>query len=45
MSWDPKYATNTGQWRGNDRYTISYSYTYVNSTDPGKPAGPCTTSV
>ena len=26
--WAPSYATNTGQYRGNDRYTISQSYSY-----------------
>lgn len=41
MAWDISYAKNTGQNRGNDKYTISYSYTFVNSTNPGKPAIPC----
>ncbi|KAK7968634.1 hypothetical protein PG988_007707 [Apiospora saccharicola] len=41
MAWDPSYAKNTGQYRGSDRYTIAYSYGFVNGTDPGKPAIPC----
>ncbi|KAK8097518.1 hypothetical protein PG984_016657 [Apiospora sp. TS-2023a] len=41
MAWDPSYAKNTGQYRGSDRYTIAYSYSFVNGTDPGKPAIPC----
>ncbi|KAK8036389.1 hypothetical protein PG991_001526 [Apiospora marii] len=41
MAWDNSYAKNTGQYRGSDRYTIAYSYTFVNGTDPGKPAIPC----
>ncbi|KAK6819440.1 hypothetical protein PG987_015923 [Apiospora arundinis] len=41
MAWDSSYAKNTGQNRGNDKYTIAYSYSFVNSTNPGKPAIPC----
>lgn len=42
MAWDAsKYGTNTGQYRGSDRYTIAYSYTFVDSTNPGKPMLPC----
>ena len=41
QAWSSDYAKNTGQYRGNDRYTIAYSYTFVNSTDAGKPAIPC----
>ncbi|OHE99004.1 hypothetical protein CORC01_05694 [Colletotrichum orchidophilum] len=40
-SWDTSYATNNGQWRGNDHYTISYSFSYTNATDAGKPRIPC----
>ncbi|KAF9870602.1 hypothetical protein CkaCkLH20_11908 [Colletotrichum karsti] len=40
-AWDVSYATNTGQWRGNDRYTIFHSFSYTNSTNPGKPRIPC----
>ena len=28
--WDPSYATNFGQKRGNDEYTIAMSYAYSN---------------
>ncbi|KAK8119239.1 uncharacterized protein PG998_003865 [Apiospora kogelbergensis] len=41
MAWDNSYAKNTGQYRGNDKYTIAYSFTFVNGTNPGKPAIPC----
>ncbi|KAI5272163.1 hypothetical protein E4T47_04595 [Aureobasidium subglaciale] len=34
-AWSNKYATNTGAWNGNDRYTIGSSYTFFNSTNPG----------
>jgi hypothetical protein len=34
-TWDASYATNGGQQRGDDYYSISYSYTYSNSTNPG----------
>ncbi|KAF6806031.1 hypothetical protein CSOJ01_09097 [Colletotrichum sojae] len=40
-SWDASHATNTGQYRGSDKYSISYSFTYTNSTNPGKPRIPC----
>jgi hypothetical protein len=33
--WDSSYATNTGQTRGTDVYTIEYSYSYSNLTQPG----------
>ena len=29
QAWDPKYATNYGQYRGSDRYTVSESYSYT----------------
>lgn len=38
QTWDPSYATNTGQWRGSDQYTVSYASSYSNTTDPGKPS-------
>lgn len=41
MSWDSSYATNEGQWRGDDHYTIDYSYFYTNTTDAGEPRIPC----
>ncbi|KAI1858428.1 uncharacterized protein JN550_012638 [Neoarthrinium moseri] len=34
-SWDQSYATNDGQWRGDDHYTVDFSVTGSNSTDPG----------
>ncbi|UQC79276.1 uncharacterized protein CLUP02_04755 [Colletotrichum lupini] len=40
-SWDNSYAVNNGQWRGSDHYTISYSFSYTNATDAGKPRIPC----
>ncbi|KAL9593716.1 MAG: hypothetical protein Q9219_007419 [cf. Caloplaca sp. 3 TL-2023] len=49
QTWDAKYATNKGQTRGGDRYTIQYSYIASNVTYPGQcqqaaaPAPPATT--
>ncbi|KAJ9644470.1 hypothetical protein H2199_003433 [Coniosporium tulheliwenetii] len=40
-SWDASYAKNTGEMRGSDKYTIAFSYSFVDSQDPGKPAIPC----
>ncbi|KAJ9629704.1 hypothetical protein H2203_002085 [Taxawa tesnikishii (nom. ined.)] len=37
QAWNSTYATNTGQYRGSDKYTISYSFSYYNSTDAGSP--------
>ena len=34
-SWSSSYATNVGQYRGNDHFLIEYSYTFSNSTNPG----------
>lgn len=34
-TWSPSYATNVGQWRGNDHYTVQYSYSFSNTTAPG----------
>ena len=28
QTWGREYATNTGQYRGSDRYTVSRSYSY-----------------
>jgi hypothetical protein len=33
-AWPEKYATNGGQWRGKDQYTIDYSFGYA-KTDAG----------
>lgn len=30
-AWNATYATNVGQWRGTDHYTISQSFIYTNS--------------
>lgn len=41
QSWDPSvYATNDGQWRGNDHYTISSSVFFHNATDVTTPVCP-----
>lgn len=41
QNWDPSvYATNDGQWRGNDRYTISSSVFFHNATDVTTPVCP-----
>jgi hypothetical protein len=37
QSWSSKYATNVGQWRGNDHFKIQYSFSYSNLTNPGSP--------
>ncbi|KAI4717846.1 hypothetical protein E4T48_05951 [Aureobasidium sp. EXF-10727] len=34
-SWTNKYATNVGQWQGNDRYTVGFSYSFSNLTNAG----------
>ncbi|KAL8699739.1 MAG: hypothetical protein Q9224_001286 [Gallowayella concinna] len=36
QTWDAKYATNTGQYRGRDHYTIQYSYIASNATNSGQ---------
>ncbi|USP75175.1 hypothetical protein yc1106_02449 [Curvularia clavata] len=41
QKWDKTYAVNDGQWRGDDHYTIEYSYSFSNTADPGKPKLPC----
>ncbi|RDW58609.1 hypothetical protein BP6252_13085 [Coleophoma cylindrospora] len=35
--WDISYAVNSGQTRGKDKYTVSYSFSYSNTTTPGTP--------
>lgn len=37
-TWSGAYATNDGQYRGDDHYTISYSIGYSNVTNPGVPS-------
>ncbi len=41
QKWEKNVAVNDGQWRGEDHYTIASSYSYSNTTDPGKPKLPC----
>ncbi|KAI8632558.1 hypothetical protein F5Y19DRAFT_492358 [Xylariaceae sp. FL1651] len=41
MSWEATYSSNSGQWRGNDHYTIAYSFSYANKTDSSSPRIPC----
>jgi hypothetical protein len=36
-SWGSDYATNNGQYRGNDHYMVQYSFGYSNATNPGSP--------
>ena len=31
-TWGPSYGTNYGQYRGSDRYTVSESYSYTQSS-------------
>ncbi|KFY40340.1 hypothetical protein V495_05477 [Pseudogymnoascus sp. VKM F-4514 (FW-929)] len=38
--WDLSYATNDGQWNGNDHYTVTYGFSYSNNTSPGLPVCP-----
>ncbi|KAI0599552.1 hypothetical protein F4775DRAFT_591339 [Biscogniauxia sp. FL1348] len=35
--WDSSYATNAGQWYGDDHYTVGYAFSYVNAEDNGVP--------
>ncbi|KEQ68039.1 hypothetical protein M436DRAFT_19437, partial [Aureobasidium namibiae CBS 147.97] len=35
QAWDLSYATNNGQWRGPDHYTIDMSYISSNTTNSG----------
>lgn len=35
QTWAATYATNDGQWRGTDHYTIQSSYIASNATNPG----------
>jgi hypothetical protein len=37
-TWAPSYATNYGQTRGSDRYTVSQSYSYSLLNPPVQPA-------
>jgi hypothetical protein len=42
--WSASYATNKGQTRGSDKYTMSFSFMYANNTDDGTPACSATDS-
>jgi hypothetical protein len=33
--WSDAYSTNSGQYRGSDRYFVGYSYTFFNSSSQG----------
>ncbi|TGJ85297.1 hypothetical protein E0Z10_g3471 [Xylaria hypoxylon] len=41
LSWASTYSSTSGQWRGDDHYSVAYSFTYANSTSPGSPRIPC----
>ncbi|KAF2111601.1 hypothetical protein BDV96DRAFT_499317 [Lophiotrema nucula] len=36
-AWPKSFATNDGQWRGKDHYTVSWSFGFTNSTVPSAP--------
>ncbi|OBT98900.1 hypothetical protein VE01_02394 [Pseudogymnoascus verrucosus] len=38
--WDLSYATNNGQWNGDDHYTVTYGFSYSNDASPGLPVCP-----
>jgi len=40
-TWDSSYAQNTGYYYGNDHYTIAYSYSSSNATNPALPPTSC----
>ncbi|CAJ2513066.1 Uu.00g011850.m01.CDS01 [Anthostomella pinea] len=37
-TWSSKYATNAGQYRGNDYFLFEYSYAYSNLANAGVPS-------
>ncbi|CAJ2508940.1 Uu.00g139660.m01.CDS01 [Anthostomella pinea] len=41
--WDSSYATNEGQYRGNDHYTVGQAYSYSNTASPS--VSNCTTVI
>ncbi|KEQ81702.1 hypothetical protein M438DRAFT_301898 [Aureobasidium pullulans EXF-150] len=41
QSWASSYAKNTGYYYGQDVYTVGFSYSFSNKTDPGQPRYPC----
>lgn len=40
QEWAPSFATNDGQWRGDDHYTIQYSFGFTDESDDGVPVCP-----
>jgi hypothetical protein len=40
QSWPASYATNRGQYRGSDKYTIAYSFISSNATNPAPACQP-----
>lgn len=40
QEWDASYATNNGQYRGEDHYTIQYSFGFTDESDDGVPVCP-----
>ncbi|KAF1834143.1 hypothetical protein BDW02DRAFT_598499 [Decorospora gaudefroyi] len=45
QAWDASYATNEGQWRGDDHYTITGSYAFTNTTHDSDEPGCSSSSV
>ena len=41
QTWSSSYAKNTGYSYGSDVYTVGFSYTFSNKTNPGQPRYPC----
>ncbi|KAK3068297.1 hypothetical protein LTR53_014255 [Teratosphaeriaceae sp. CCFEE 6253] len=41
-TWPASYATNVGQWRGSNHFTIGYSYTFSNTTGGADQPSGCT---
>ena len=40
QEWDASFATNDGQYRGDDHYTIQYSFGFTDESDDGVPVCP-----
>jgi hypothetical protein len=40
QEWDASFATNDGQYRGDDHYTIQYSFGFTDESDDGVPICP-----
>lgn len=41
-TWPATYAVNKGQWRGNDHFTVGYSFSFSNSTGGADQPKGCT---